>query len=160
MLFGSLLSIYIHCLPVCINCFKNTLNGTFEMIDKRLQLTRKQQNHGFLVDTLKSSRSPPCIGQPLQSHKYAPLVVITIRSFPDSCLIIRFVPGIILQVPNAWSRNWSPFRSTTFFSGFALIDLLCFMRWIGYPCLSFYPFSFGHCFWLPVLSSLSSTFSY
>jgi len=37
------------------------------MIDRRLQLTRKQQNHGFLAVTLKSSRSPPCIGQPLWS---------------------------------------------------------------------------------------------
>jgi hypothetical protein len=32
-----------------------------------LQLTKKQHNHGFLAVNLKSSRSPPCICQPLRS---------------------------------------------------------------------------------------------
>ena len=39
------------------------------------------------------------------------------------------------------------------FSGFALLDLLFSVWWVVYPCLSFYPFSVGHCFILPMVSS-------
>jgi hypothetical protein len=95
-------------------------------------------------------------------HRYVPLVVSTSRSFPHSWLITGFVTWLTRRVPlveqdlPTFPEHLNP---PTVFSGVrvtrSLLLCVCFVD----RCLSFCPFSFGHCvvcsssiyeFWLPL----------
>ena len=104
-------------------------------------------------------------------HGYVPLVVNTSRSFLHSWLITRFVTRLtwpvplveqalpILQEHMSWTLVFCGVRVTR-----SLVLCVCFVD----RCLSFCPFSFGHCvvcpsliygFWLP-LWYLQTLFNY
>ena len=93
---------------------------------------------------------------------YVPLVVNTSRSFPHSWLITRFVTRLTRRMPLVEQELLSlpeHISSAPVYSGVRVtrpLDLcVCFVD----HCLSFYPFSSGHCvvcsssiygFWLPL----------
>ena len=108
-----------------------------------------------------------CHGWPLwnicvtNDHGYVPLVVTTSRSFPHSRLITGFVARLTRRVP-LMEQELLTLReymsSPPVFCGVRftryLVLCVCFVD----RCLSFCPFSFGHCivcpliygFWLPL----------
>jgi len=120
------------------------------------------------VITSKILWSPPWLGWPLwnicvtNDHRYVPLVVNTSQSFPHSRLITGFVTRLTRWVPLVEQELLTlpeHLSSPPVFSGVrvsrSLVLCVCFVD----HCLSFCPFSFGHCvlcsssiygFWLPL----------
>ena len=122
-------------------------------------LKRKLLNQGFLLVNLKSSlrkfygRHHDLVkryGISVSStdHGYVPFVVSTSRSFPHSWLVTGFVTRLTRRVPLVEQELLTlpePLSSPPVFSGVrvtrSLVLCVCFVD----HCLSFYPFSFGHC---------------
>ena len=115
-----------------------------EFLDRGLLLTRKLLNQGFLLVKLKSSLRKFYTND----HGYVPLVVSTSRSFPHSRLITGFVTKLtrrVLLVEQELPTLPEHLSSPPVFSGVcvtrSLVLYICFVD----RCLSFCPFSFGHC---------------
>jgi hypothetical protein len=104
-------------------------------------------------------------------HGYVPLVVNTSRSFPHSWLITRFVTRLTWPVPlveQALPILQEHLSWPLVFSGVRVTRSLVLCVYFVDRCLSFCPFSFGHCvvcpsliygFWLP-LWYLQTLFNY
>jgi hypothetical protein len=104
-------------------------------------------------------------------HGYVPLVVNTSRSFPHLWLIAGFVTRLTRRVSLVEQELLTPpehMSSLPVFSGVrvtrSLVLCVCFVD----RCLSFCPFSSGHCvvcsssiywFWLPLQTLLAHIFS-
>jgi hypothetical protein len=73
-----------------------------DFLDRELLLKRKLMNQCILLVKLKSSlwkfTAPPWLGSPILNI-YVPFAVITIRCFPRSWLIIRFITRLTLRIP-------------------------------------------------------------
>ena len=137
-----------------------------------LLLTRKLQNQGFLLAKLKSSlrkftvaTMTWLIAMEYMCHKW-PLICSTCRKhfpiLPISRLITGFVTRLTQQVSLVEKELlvlWRHLSSPPVFSGVrvtrSLVLCVCFVD----RCLSFYTFSFAHCFvcsssiywfWLPL----------
>jgi hypothetical protein len=103
---------------------------------------------------LKALRSPPWLGWPLwnicvtNDHWYVPLVVNTSRPFPHSCVSTGFVTRLAQRVSQVeqelltLSKNMS---SPPVHSGVRVTRSLILFLCLVDRCLSFCPFSFGHC---------------
>ena len=125
-----------------------------DFLDRRLLLTRKLLNQGFLLVKLKSSLRKPWLGWPLwnicftNDHGYVPLVINTSRSFPHSRLITGFVTRLTWRVPLVEQELLTlpeHLSSPPVFSVVrvtrSLVLYLCFVD----RCMSFCTFSFCHC---------------
>jgi hypothetical protein len=106
-------------------------------------------------------RSLPWLGWRLwnicvtNDHAYVPLVIYTSRSIPFSWFITGFVTRLIQRVPLVEQERQELFilpkhlSSPRFFVGLGVTRSLVLCVCVVDRCLSFSPFSFGHCVLCP-----------
>jgi len=87
--------------------YSRTCGAYHDFLDRWLVLTSKLLNQGFLLFQLKLSLTVATMSWltvmeylPTNVHGYIPFVVITMRSFPHSWLITRFVERVKRRVPH------------------------------------------------------------
>ena len=129
-----------------------------DVLDRRLLLTRKLLDQGFLMVKLKSSLekdygrhhdSVDRYGISVSNdHGYVPLVANSSWSFPHSRLITWFVTILTRRVPLEEHELFTlpeHMSSPSIFSGVratrSLVLYVCFVN----RCLCVCAFSFGHC---------------
>jgi hypothetical protein len=142
-----------------------------DFLDRGLLLTKMILNQGFLLVKLKPSLrtfNEVLLGWLLWNicftnyHEYVPLVVNTSQSFPHSWLITEIITRLTRRTPLVEQELFTlpeDMSSPPVFNGDrvtrSLVLCVCFVD----RCLSFCPFSFGHCvvcsssiygFWLPL----------
>ena len=122
-----------------------------DFLDRRLLLTRKLLNQGFLLVKLKSSLRKYyslwniCV---TNDHGYVPLVVSTSRSFPHSPLITGFVTRLTRRVPLVEQELLTLPEHLSLprvFSGVLVTRSLVLYVCFSDRCLSFCAFPVGHC---------------
>jgi len=129
--------------------------GPFQdFLDRGLLLKRKLLNQGFLLVNLKSSlrkfygRHHDLVDRYGISVSQMTMDMFHLSYFSHSWLITGFVSKLTRRVPLVWAGTAYHSRAPTFtpvFSGVrvtrSLVLYVCFVE----SCLSFCPFSFGHC---------------